>query len=268
MIRYSIVSGIQGRKHTVNLQFHTCTLFQSLTTSATLGTHDFGYAGHTPLRLRGTHTTSATWGTHHFSCSRSRETLASIHEKTCLNIRSAQSCSHERKTATAIGAFLPRPCLRLLDTYHRESATSTAQPIISRAFPRTALPHLRPLSTRDSCLLLDARPLPPVLDRAIPRVEPASCDKILPKRALPAPFPTQWQRQAHDHVVTLDERETGIYQDTIHYILQNPVRARIVEDWREYPYIGALIPGYPRLDRSDPEFNERFWKIYHHTITT
>lgn len=80
--------------------------------------------------------------------------------------------------------------------------------------------------------------------------------------------PTQWQRQAHDHVVTLDERETGIYQDTIHYILQNPVRARIVEDWREYPYIGALIPGYPRLDRSDPEFNERFWKIYHHTITT
>jgi hypothetical protein len=37
---------------------------------------------------------------------------------------------------------------------------------------------------------------------------------------------------------------------------------------REYPYIGALIPGYPRLDRSDPGFNERFWKIYHHTITT
>jgi hypothetical protein len=114
--------------------------------------------------------------------------LASIHEKTCLNIRSAQSCSHERKTATAIGAFLPRPCLRLLDTYHRESAASTAQPIISRAFPRTTLPHLRPLSTHDSCLLLNARSLPPVLDRAIPRVEPASCDKILPKRALPAPF--------------------------------------------------------------------------------
>lgn len=92
--------------------------------------------------------------------------------------------------------------------------------------------------------------------------------KFFRKELTPLLSPTQWQRQAHDHVVTLDERETGIYQDTIHYILQNPVRARIVEDWREYPYIGALIPGYPRLDRSDPEFNERFWKIYHHTITT
>ena len=79
---------------------------------------------------------------------------------------------------------------------------------------------------------------------------------------------SHWQRQAHDHVVTSDERETGIYQDTIHYILQNPVRAGIVENWREYPYIGALVPGYPPLERQDPEFHEQFWKIYHHTLIT
>jgi len=238
------------------------------TTSATLGTHNFGYAGHTQLRLRWAYATSATWGTHDFSCSRSRETLASIHEKTCLNIRSAQPCSHERKTATAIGAFLPRPCLRLLDTYHRESAASTAQPIISRAFPRTALPHLRPLSTRDSCLLLDARPLPSVLDRAIPRVEPASCDKILPKRALPAPFPhsvAASSSRPRGHTRRTRNRHLSRYHPL------HPPKSRSRKNrrrLREYPYIGALIPGYPRLDRSDPGFNERFWKIYHHTITT
>ena len=38
--------------------------------------------------------------------------------------------------------------------------------------------------------------------------------------------------------------------------------------WWDKLYIGALIPGYPRLERTDPGFNEQFWKIYHQTIST
>jgi REP element-mobilizing transposase RayT len=92
--------------------------------------------------------------------------------------------------------------------------------------------------------------------------------KFFRKELTPHLGTSHWQRQAHDHVITSDERENGIYHDTIHYILQNPVRAGIVEDWRDYPYIGALIAGYPRLERTEPEFNEQFWKIYQYTIAS
>ena len=101
-----------------------------------------------------------------------------------------------------------------------------------------------------------------------PESDQLRATKFFRKELTPHLRLTRWQRQAHDHVVTIDERETGIYQDTIHYILQNPVRAGIVEDWRDYPYTGALVPGYPRLERQDPEFHEQFWKIYHHTLIT
>ena len=69
-----------------------------------------------------------------------------------------------------------------------------------------------------------------------------------------------WQQQPHDHVVREDERRTGRYADTVQYILANPVRANLVEQWENYPYLGAMLPGYPDLDRRNPDFQERFWK--------
>ncbi|WP_146209301.1 hypothetical protein [Coraliomargarita sinensis] len=73
--------------------------------------------------------------------------------------------------------------------------------------------------------------------------------------------PVRWQEQAHDHVVREEERQSGCYGDTIHYILRNPVRAGLVEKWEDYPYIGAMLPGYPDLDRRDPGFHDRFWRL-------
>ncbi|PXA04909.1 hypothetical protein DDZ13_02795 [Coraliomargarita sinensis] len=73
--------------------------------------------------------------------------------------------------------------------------------------------------------------------------------------------PVRWQRQAHDHVVREDERTTGRYADSVNYILMNPVRAGLVEHWQDYAYLGALLPGYPDLDRRDPAFNDLFWKL-------
>ena len=73
--------------------------------------------------------------------------------------------------------------------------------------------------------------------------------------------PILWQQQGHDHVVREDERQSGIYADTIEYILANPVRAGLVQKWQDYTYLGALLPGYPDLDRRDANFNDRFWKL-------
>ena len=73
--------------------------------------------------------------------------------------------------------------------------------------------------------------------------------------------PALWQRQAHDHVVREDERASGRYVDTINYLLANPVRAGLVERWQDYPYLGAMLVGYPDLDRRRQDFNDLFWKL-------
>lgn len=85
--------------------------------------------------------------------------------------------------------------------------------------------------------------------------------KFLRGQLSPLIQPTTWQRQPHDHVVTEDERSHDIFADSINYILQNPVRAGIVQEWKEYSYLGCLVAGYPSLDRRDPKFLEIFWRI-------
>ena len=75
------------------------------------------------------------------------------------------------------------------------------------------------------------------------------------------------QRQPHDHVVTEQERQRGVYADTVEYILQNPVRTGLVDDWRDYSGIGALVPGYPELEPRDANFRESFWRIHRSLVT-
>jgi REP element-mobilizing transposase RayT len=45
-----------------------------------------------------------------------------------------------------------------------------------------------------------------------------------------------WQRSFHDHVVRVEEAVS----DVVSYILANPVRAGLVEDWRKWPHHGSL----------------------------
>lgn len=59
-----------------------------------------------------------------------------------------------------------------------------------------------------------------------------------------------------------EERANGVFANTVNYILQNPVRAGLVEDWKQYPGIGAMVPGYPELDLRAPGFRESFWRIH------
>lgn len=46
-----------------------------------------------------------------------------------------------------------------------------------------------------------------------------------------------WQRSYYDHLLREEKDMYGI----ISYILQNPVRAGLVDDYKKYPYVGSFI---------------------------
>jgi hypothetical protein len=77
--------------------------------------------------------------------------------------------------------------------------------------------------------------------------------------------PAKLQHQAYDHVLAEKERKRGAYAATCHYILENPVRADLVKNPQDWPYLGAIIPGYPQSDPLAPAFWPKFWKLYFET---
>ena len=87
--------------------------------------------------------------------------------------------------------------------------------------------------------------------------------KFLTLRSGAAP---QWQRQPHDHVLTEKERDRGAFQSTCHYILENPVRAGLVETSENWKHSGCLVPGYPSLNPHEEGYWNRFWKIYEERV--
>jgi hypothetical protein len=70
------------------------------------------------------------------------------------------------------------------------------------------------------------------------------------------------QRQPHDHVLREHECEHGAFAIVAHYVFENPMRAGLVAEWRAYPHLGALVPGFPDLDPRDEDYWEKFWRIY------
>lgn len=68
-------------------------------------------------------------------------------------------------------------------------------------------------------------------------------------------------RQPFEHVLREHERERGAVQAAAHYILENPVRAGLADDWCDYPFSGCVVPGFFRLDPRDETFWERLWRI-------
>jgi len=74
------------------------------------------------------------------------------------------------------------------------------------------------------------------------------------------------QDRAHDHVLKENERERGAFQSACGYVLANPQRAELCREWAEWPYLGAMVPGYPDLDPRLADFWERFWKIHNRLV--
>jgi len=78
----------------------------------------------------------------------------------------------------------------------------------------------------------------------------------------PALLPQCFQHQAHDHVLREKERHRNAFAAVCQYILENPRRAGLVQDLREWPFHGAVLPGYPKLHPLDSDFWPKFWQLY------
>ena len=75
------------------------------------------------------------------------------------------------------------------------------------------------------------------------------------------------QQQGYEHVLNESERNRTEFEDTLFYILANPERGGLVEEWRDWPYLGSVVAGYPDLDPRDREkFPGDFWKLHHREV--
>ncbi|HBR95282.1 MAG TPA: hypothetical protein DEA90_14065 [Opitutae bacterium] len=80
--------------------------------------------------------------------------------------------------------------------------------------------------------------------------------------------PLKLQHQAYESVLRESDRSREAFASVAVYILRNAERAGLVEDWRGWPYAGALFPGYPKLDPRKVHFWEDFWKAYQKHLST
>jgi putative transposase len=75
--------------------------------------------------------------------------------------------------------------------------------------------------------------------------------------------PAKFQHQAHDHVLTAAERHRKVFGlACADYVLLNPFKAGLVTTPADWPHLGAVIPGYPRLKVFDADYWPWFWKHY------
>lgn len=78
--------------------------------------------------------------------------------------------------------------------------------------------------------------------------------------------PIKWQHQTHDRVLRDSESLPEAFQIVVNYILENPVRAGLATRWRDHPFTGACMAGYPDLDIRRTDYWELFWRIHHRLI--
>lgn len=74
--------------------------------------------------------------------------------------------------------------------------------------------------------------------------------------------PHRFQHQAHDHVLREKERVRGAFAKVCFYVIDNARRAGLVKDARDWPFSGAIVPGYPQLHPLAENFWPLFWKVH------
>ncbi|HSA12214.1 MAG TPA: hypothetical protein P5205_17775 [Candidatus Paceibacterota bacterium] len=70
------------------------------------------------------------------------------------------------------------------------------------------------------------------------------------------------QNQSHDSVLREKDRTRGALASACFYVCDNPRRKGLVADPRDWPFLGAVVPGYPWLHPLAAEFWPEFWKLY------
>ena len=71
-----------------------------------------------------------------------------------------------------------------------------------------------------------------------------------------------FQKQAYDNVLREQDRERDAVVRLAYYISENPSRAGLVSDAKDWEYCGSIMAGYPDMDWRTEDFSERFWKAY------
>lgn len=74
--------------------------------------------------------------------------------------------------------------------------------------------------------------------------------------------PARFQPQAQDKVMREEQRKRGAFAKVCFYITANPVRAKLVTAADAWPFTGCIVPGFPKLEPTHPEFWSKFWIIY------
>jgi len=76
--------------------------------------------------------------------------------------------------------------------------------------------------------------------------------------------PAKFQHQAHDHVLKTEERQRKFFGlACAEYVLLNPVKEELVKSPAEWPFSGAVIPGYPNVNPFRGDYWPWFWKHYY-----
>jgi REP element-mobilizing transposase RayT len=75
-------------------------------------------------------------------------------------------------------------------------------------------------------------------------------------------FPHRFQHQAHDHVLREEQRKRNAFARICFYVIDNARKAGLVENVNDWPFAGAIVPGYPTLHPFRNGFWPLFWKLY------
>jgi len=70
------------------------------------------------------------------------------------------------------------------------------------------------------------------------------------------------QKQSHDNVLREKDRERGAFAKACFYVLNNPRRKDLVGNPKDWPFLGAVVSGYPFLHPLADNFWESLWKLY------
>jgi REP element-mobilizing transposase RayT len=74
--------------------------------------------------------------------------------------------------------------------------------------------------------------------------------------------PQRFQHQAHDHVLKEEERKRDAFARVCFYIIDNARAAELVKHPKDWPFAGAVVPGYPETNPLEENFWPKFWKLY------
>ena len=73
--------------------------------------------------------------------------------------------------------------------------------------------------------------------------------------------PFQFQHQAYDHVLIEEERmKSKFVSACVEYVLLNPLKAELVTKPYEWPFLGAVVPGYPACHPYSENYWPWFWQ--------